>query len=138
MIGGGLDFEGSAGAGASSVACKQDDSAVRRIPAHGTKTRAVLDALLERGAAGVNMFEFERIGEHAAASTVCTLQRSLSIRIDRRMEEVPTRFGKPCRVARYWLADDEAARVCRMIADEAVRRMVAGELTCAATGGGAQ
>lgn len=49
-------------------------------------------------------FQAEIWGDHALHSTVSGLNRNYGLSFDREWREVPTRFGKPCRVKAYWVA----------------------------------
>ena len=64
-----------------------------------TKKAAILAALRQRS---LNRFEAERLGDHCLPSTVSSL-RSEGHVIHAHDEQVPTRFGRPVRVKRYWL-----------------------------------
>ncbi|WP_028354853.1 helix-turn-helix domain-containing protein [Bordetella petrii] len=64
-----------------------------------TKKDSILAALRERS---LNRFEAERMGDHCLPTTIAEL-RSEGHVIDGEWEEVPTRFGKSCRVKRYRL-----------------------------------
>ncbi len=65
----------------------------------GTKLYRIYHALL---AGSLNRFEAERIGDHCLHSTVARLQ-SYGIVIARVNEKVPTNWGKPATVCRYWI-----------------------------------
>lgn len=64
-----------------------------------TKKDSILAALRERS---LNRFEAERMGDHCLPSTVAQLREEGYV-IHDEWEEVPTRFGKACRVKRYRL-----------------------------------
>lgn len=55
------------------------------------------------GGESQNRFDAERLGDHCLHTTVSDLQRGYGIRFCRKRERVPTRFGKPVTVCRYWL-----------------------------------
>lgn len=63
------------------------------------KQDAILAVLRTRS---LNRFQAEQYGDHCLHSTVSTL-RSIGHIIADRWETVPTRWGKTCRVKRYWL-----------------------------------
>ncbi len=64
-----------------------------------TKKDSILTALRH---GSLNRFEAERMGDHCLPTTIAEL-RSEGHVIDGEWEEVPTRFGKSCRVKRYRL-----------------------------------
>ena len=64
-----------------------------------TKKDSILAALR---LGSLNRFEAERMGDHCLPTTIAEL-RSEGHVIDGEWEEVPTRFGKSCRVKRYRL-----------------------------------
>lgn len=64
-----------------------------------TKKDSILAALRDRS---LNRFEAERMGDHCLPSTVAALREDGYI-IHDAWEEVPTRFGRTCRVKRYRL-----------------------------------
>jgi len=66
---------------------------------HPTKKQRILEALR---AGSLNRFEAERIGDHCLHSTVSSLKESGHVILSH-WERVPTRWGAPCRVKRYWL-----------------------------------
>lgn len=55
-------------------------------------------------------FHAETWGDHALHSTVSGMNRNYGLSFDREWREVPTRFGKPCRVKAYWVAADSRKR----------------------------
>ena len=61
-------------------------------------------------------FQAEHWGDHALHSTVSSLQRNHGLSFNREWCEVPTRFGKPCRVISYWVADASRNQALRLIA----------------------
>lgn len=62
-----------------------------------------------------NRFEAERLGDHCLHTTVSDLQRGYGIRFCRRRERVPTRFGKPVTVCRYWLDLETRAKLADLL-----------------------
>jgi hypothetical protein len=78
-----------------------------------TKWRTTLTNLL-RGPR--HRFDAEKWGDHALHSTVSTLTRNHGIEIAREWREVPTRFGKPCRVRAYWVDELSRAHAMRLVA----------------------
>lgn len=63
----------------------------------------------------MNRFEAERLGDHCLHTTVSDLQRRYGIRFCRKRERVPTRFGKPVTVCRYWLDGDTRAKLAYLL-----------------------
>lgn len=63
-----------------------------------TKQDKILNVFRTRS---LNRFEAEPFGDHCLHSTVATLKR-LGFLFVTKWEEVPTRFGKSCRVKRYY------------------------------------
>jgi hypothetical protein len=55
-------------------------------------------------------FQAETWGDHALHSTVSGLNRNYGLSFDREWREVPTRFGKPCRVKAYWVSAESRKR----------------------------
>lgn len=74
-----------------------------------SKWRTTLTKLLE---GPQHRFQAEEWGDHALHSTVASLRRNHGLAFDREWREVPTRFGKPCRVKAYWVnfASESKAR----------------------------
>lgn len=64
-----------------------------------TKKARILELLQKRS---LNRFEAERYGDHCLNSTISSLKKDGHI-IHGVMEKVPTRFGKPVPVKRYFL-----------------------------------
>jgi hypothetical protein len=60
-------------------------------------------------------FHAERWGDHALHSTVSTLEQKHGLQIEREWREVPTRFGKPCRVKAYWVAELSREHATRLV-----------------------
>lgn len=82
-------------------------------PALMPKWQRVLDEM-ERRPWGMNRFDAERIGDHCLHTTVAYIQR-FGVRVDRREEVVPCRFGTT-RVMRYTLnTEPENLRVARAL-----------------------
>jgi hypothetical protein len=71
------------------------------------KWRATLSQLL---LGPRHRFQAEIWGDHALHSTVSGLNRNYGLSFDREWREVPTRFGKACRVKAYWVAADSRKR----------------------------
>lgn len=61
-------------------------------------------------------FDAERWSDHTLHSTVASLQQDYGVQIDRAWCEVPTRFGKPCRVKLYWVAELSRNHAMRLVA----------------------
>jgi hypothetical protein len=61
-------------------------------------------------------FDAESWGDHALPSTISGLNRNYGLIFDREWREVPTRFGKPCRVKAYWVASDSRERAIELVA----------------------
>lgn len=83
-----------------------------------TKWQSTLKNLL-RGAR--HRFDAERWGDHALHSTVSSLERTRGISFDREWRSVPTRFGKPCRVVAYWVAELSRVHAMRLVAKQKKR-----------------
>lgn len=64
-----------------------------------TKKDAILNILRQRS---LNRFEAEGYGDHCLHSTISALKAEGHI-FDSRPEKVPTRFGRPVQVKRYFL-----------------------------------
>lgn len=64
-----------------------------------TKKAAILEVFRDRS---LNRFEAERYGDHCLNSTVSEL-RNDGFRFHDAWEHVPTNWGRPVRVKRYWL-----------------------------------
>lgn len=64
-----------------------------------TKKDTILNILRQRS---LNRFEAEAFGDHCLHSTISTLKAEGHI-FDARPEKVPTRFGRPTQVKRYFL-----------------------------------
>ena len=69
----------------------------------GTKEFRILTVLKTRS---LNTFEARHFGDSCLHTTIATL-RSKGYEVVSQWEKVPTRFGKPARVKRYWIAPDE-------------------------------
>lgn len=82
----------------------QSDTNHRQRTKAGTKEHAIYNALVH---GSLNRFEAERLGDHSLNSTVASL-RAKGFPIVSRAERVPTRFGRECRVLRYWIPIGEA------------------------------
>jgi hypothetical protein len=78
-----------------------------------TKWRTTLSHLL---IGPRHRFDAERWGDHALPSTVSGLNRDYAIIFDREWREVPTRFGKPCRVKIYSVAAESRERAIELVA----------------------
>lgn len=92
------------------------DENMKSDASNDTKTTALKEySQLMRFIAGAsqNRFEAERLGDHCLHTTVSDLQKRYAIRFCRVREKVPTRFGRPVSVCRYWLDDEnrEKARI---------------------------
>jgi hypothetical protein len=61
-------------------------------------------------------FHAERWGDHALHSTISSITREHGILFERAWCEVPTRFGKPCRVKLYWVAELSRDHAMRLVA----------------------
>ena len=78
----------------------------------GSKKAGVLKALLERGAAGLNRFQAEKLcADHVLPSTIAELCRQYGLEIPRELESVPGHMGKPTEVSRYRLSDADVPKV---------------------------
>ena len=63
----------------------------------------------------LNRFEAEKIGCHCLNTSVNDIRRKWGIRLARKWEEVPTRFGAKVRCCRYWLDLQDYAYVAEIL-----------------------
>ena len=102
----------AAGLGAGEAAYKIticETNNTQEKPKQQGKSATILSIL--KSGQSLNRFEAERHGDHALNSTVSEL-RGKGYKLESVWEEVPTRFGKPVRVKRYFFggaADNGAA-----------------------------
>ena len=103
------------------AAPNQESAPSEKLQANNTKTlkwQTTLSHLL-RGPR--QRFDAERWGDHALHSTVSGLQRDQGIQFEREWREVPTRFGKSCRVKAYWVAELSRLHAMRLVAKQRKR-----------------
>jgi hypothetical protein len=67
-----------------------------------------------------NRFQAEKHGDHCLPTTISDLQKTYGIKFQRQQEIVPTRFGRPARVFRYWLEDDSLLKARKLLGLEEV------------------
>ena len=65
----------------------------------GTKYSNIIDVF--QSGESLNRFEAERYGDHCLNTTVSTISIQLDLKIPRKMEQVPNRFGGTTNVMRY-------------------------------------
>lgn len=78
-----------------------------------SKVWTILRVLAEGGS--LNRFDAERYGDHTLPSTIAHLQGQHELRIDRKPERVPNRYGTLTTCARYWLAPDQRSRALAIL-----------------------
>jgi hypothetical protein len=82
----------------------------------GTKRYNVLRTFIQRGKAGLNMFEAERFcRDHVLRTTVSEFKSDFGLNFEREYETIQNEFETCC--VRYWLEDEEIAKA-RPIVEE--------------------
>jgi len=71
-------------------------------------------------------FDAERWGDHALPSTVSSIERDYGLVIEREWREVPTRFGRPCRVKEYWVGCTSLDAAMRLVAQTGKKKKAGG------------
>lgn len=66
----------------------------------------------------LNRFQAEQYGDHCLPTTISDLQKRYGIEFKRQQENVPTRFGRPTRVSRYWLEGDHLEKARQFVRRE--------------------
>jgi hypothetical protein len=84
----------------------------RKSSKHPPKWQRILAAFVD--GASLNMFEGERIGDHALHSTVSGLQ-ARGLILHRREERVAGYQGQPTLVKRYWLSGESRGRALELL-----------------------
>jgi hypothetical protein len=88
----------------------KENAASQTLPPDNTATLKWQTTLSNLLVGPRHRFQAEIWGDHALHSTVSGLNRNYGLSFDREWREVPTRFGKPCRVKAYWVAADSRKR----------------------------
>lgn len=84
--------------------------------ANDSKTLKWRTTLLHLTRGPRHRFDAERWGDHALPSTVSSIERDYGLVINREWREVPTRFGRHCRVKEYWVACASLDAAMRLVA----------------------
>lgn len=108
-----METEGTQGRATGPGAQETNSSAKNANESKRGKEHAQLLRFI--GGDSQNRFEAERLGDHCLHTTVSDLQRGYGIRFCRKRERVPTRFGKPVTVCRYWLDMDTRAKLAYLL-----------------------
>lgn len=82
----------------------------------GTKKFNIIQHFLK--GLSLNRFEAEALGDHCLHSTVSTLVNTLDLKIPRKWETVPNRFGGTTRVKRYWFSESDIAKMIKLLGEE--------------------
>jgi len=94
----------------------QESAPSQKQHPHDNKSRKWVTTLSHLLKGARDRFEAEHWGDHALHSTVSGLQRNYGLQFSREWREVPTRFGKPCRVKAYWVAELSREHAMRLVA----------------------
>lgn len=71
-----------------------------------TKAARILAYMLMPGRS-LNRFEAEKLGDHCLPSTISAFKHGNGLQFTYTLEQVPTRWGKPCIVTRYRLLESQ-------------------------------
>lgn len=108
----------------ASQQASRDDSHTADISAAPSKIARILAYLLIP-CNSLNRFEAEHLGDHCLPSTISTLTHSYNINFQHQPEQVPNRWGQPCKVTRYRLPEtqrEHARQVLKLMSQPAYQR----------------